>query len=45
MAFKAGLNGNSYPSVMHAYNSARNNAAPGDLVFVGGSTFVVAEVI
>ncbi len=44
-AFKAGLNGNSYPSVMHAYNSARNNAAPGDLVFVGGSTFVVAEVI
>ncbi len=44
-AFKAGLNGNSYPSVMHAYNSAVNNAGPHDLVFVGGSTFVVAEVI
>ncbi len=44
-AFKAGLNGSSYPSVMHAYNSAVNNAGPHDLVFVGGSTFVVAEVI
>ena len=44
-AFKAGLNGHSYPSVMHAYHSALNNAGPNDLVFVGGSTFVVAEVI
>ncbi len=44
-AFKTGLNGNSYPSVMHAYQSAVNNAGPNDLVFVGGSTFVVAEVI
>jgi dihydrofolate synthase/folylpolyglutamate synthase len=44
-AFKAGLNGESYPSVMHAYNSARNNARAGDLVFIGGSTFVVAEVV
>lgn len=44
-AFKAGLNGNSYPSVMHAFNSAVNNAGPDDLVFVGGSTFVVAEVV
>ena len=44
-AFKAGLNGKSYPSVMHAYHSARNNAGTGDLVFIGGSTFVVAEVI
>ncbi len=44
-AFKAGLNGSSYPSVMHAYNSAVNNAGPHDLVFVGGSTFVVAEVV
>jgi dihydrofolate synthase/folylpolyglutamate synthase len=44
-AFKAGLTGSSYPSVMHAYNSAVNNAGPHDLVFVGGSTFVVAEVV
>lgn len=44
-AFKQGLNGSVYPSVMHAYRSAQNNAGPNDLVFVGGSTFVVAEVI
>ncbi len=44
-AFKQGLNGSVYPSVMHAYRSALNNAGPNDLVFVGGSTFVVAEVI
>lgn len=39
------LSGQSYTSVMHAYSSAVNNAGPHDLVFVGGSTFVVAEVI
>lgn len=39
------LSGKSYISVMHAYSSAVNNAGPRDLVFVGGSTFVVAEVI
>ena len=44
-AFKQGLNGRVYPSVMHAYRSALNNARTNDLVFVGGSTFVVAEVI
>ncbi len=44
-AFRAGLNGKSYPSVRHAYRSAINNAGPNDLVFVGGSTFVVAEVV
>ncbi len=40
-----GLNGNFYPSVTHAYSSAINNAGANDLVFVGGSTFVVAEII
>lgn len=43
--FKAGLNGKPYNSVMQAYHSAKNNAAANDLVFIGGSTFVVAEVI
>ncbi|NQU34394.1 MAG: bifunctional folylpolyglutamate synthase/dihydrofolate synthase [Bacteroidetes bacterium] len=43
--FKAGLNGKSYNSVMQAYHSAKNNAGANDLVFIGGSTFVVAEVI
>ncbi len=44
-AFKAGLRGESYSSVIKAFNSAINNAGANDLVFVGGSTFVVAEVI
>jgi dihydrofolate synthase/folylpolyglutamate synthase len=44
-AIEAGLNGYVYPSVRHAYNSAVNNAGIRDLVFVGGSTFVVSEVI
>ncbi len=39
------LKGQSYSSVSHAYSSAVNNAGPHDLVFVGGSTFVVAEII
>ncbi len=43
--FKAGLNGKSYNSVMQALHSAKNNAGINDLVFIGGSTFVVAEVI
>ena len=44
-AFKAGLRGENYNSVMHAFNSAINNAKVNDLVFIGGSTFVVAEII
>jgi len=43
--FKAGLNGKSYNSVTQALNSAKNNAGANDLIFIGGSTFVVAEVI
>lgn len=40
-----GLEGKIYPSVTHAYHSAVNDAGANDLVFVGGSTFVVAEVV
>ena len=40
-----GLTGSSYKSVALAFHSAKQNALEGDLVFVGGSTFVVAEVI
>lgn len=39
------LDGQSYASVTHAYSSAVNNAGARDLVFIGGSTFVVAEII
>lgn len=40
-----GLQGEVYPSVKTALKSAQQNAGENDLVFVGGSTFVVAEVI
>jgi dihydrofolate synthase / folylpolyglutamate synthase len=42
-AFK--LNGNVYPSVSDALKDAKTNASNDDLIFVGGSTFVVAEVV
>jgi dihydrofolate synthase/folylpolyglutamate synthase len=44
-ATKYRLTGESFPDVRSALNSARDNAKPSDLIFVGGSTFVVAEVI
>jgi len=44
-ATKFGLKGNSYPSVRQALYEALANAGKNDLVFVGGSTFVVAEVL
>lgn len=40
-----GLHGEIYISVKAAFNAAQNNADKNDLVFVGGSTFVVAEVV
>ena len=39
-----GLNGQAYESVPAAVAAARAAAGPGDAVFIGGSTFVVAEV-
>lgn len=39
-----GLVGRVIPDVNTALNFARKNAGPDDLIFVGGSTFVVAEI-
>jgi dihydrofolate synthase/folylpolyglutamate synthase len=39
------LHGQAYPSVKIALETAKANAHENDLVYVGGSTFVVAEVI
>jgi dihydrofolate synthase/folylpolyglutamate synthase len=39
------LHGEAYPSVITALKTARGNAGEKDLVFIGGSTFVVAEVV
>ena len=40
-----GLRGNSYPTVAEALAAAKNNAGRTDMIFIGGSTFVVAEII
>lgn len=40
-----GFNGKSYTSVENALESAKSRAADSDLIYVGGSTFVVAEII
>ena len=37
--------GESYPSVSKALEAARKNASTNDIIFIGGSTFVVAEAI
>jgi dihydrofolate synthase/folylpolyglutamate synthase len=39
-----GLIGDVVPHVNEALNMARKRAKPDDLIFVGGSTFVVAEL-
>ena len=40
-----GLKGASYNSVNEAYKNALQNATANDFIFIGGSTFVVAEII
>ncbi|MDE6343062.1 MAG: bifunctional folylpolyglutamate synthase/dihydrofolate synthase [Muribaculaceae bacterium] len=42
---EAGLIGNVYPNPAAAYEAARENAAGNDVVYVGGSTFIVADVL
>ena len=44
-AAKAGLQGNTVSSVNAALNEAKVSSAEGDLIYVGGSIFVVAEVV
>ncbi len=43
-ANEMGLAGSAFPNVMDAYNEARKQANRDDLIFIGGSTFVVAEL-
>ncbi|SHG43213.1 dihydrofolate synthase / folylpolyglutamate synthase [Salegentibacter echinorum] len=40
-----GLKGEVYSSISNAYEAALHNALDEDLVFIGGSTFTVAEII
>lgn len=40
-----GLKGECFPTVEEAYNKALLNAAANDLVFIGGSTYIVADFL
>ena len=44
-AEKYGLHGASFTSVAGALEAARASADADDMIFIGGSTFVVAEVV
>ena len=45
LAQQAGLQGNTYPNVDEAVQAACSEAHPDDLIFVGGSTFIVADLL
>ena len=45
LAQQAGLQGNTYPNVEEAVQTACSEAHPDDLIFVGGSTFIVADLL
>jgi dihydrofolate synthase/folylpolyglutamate synthase len=44
-ASEFGLHGNSYADVNKALIAARKMASKSDMIFIGGSTFIVAEVV
>jgi dihydrofolate synthase/folylpolyglutamate synthase len=44
-ALEKGIKGNMFPTVEAAYKSAKEHAGAEDLIYIGGSTFVVAEVL
>ena len=45
LCISSGLLGDSYDSVKAAFDSALQNSTNDDLIFIGGSNFVVAEVL
>ena len=40
-----GLHGNTYPTVAEAVAAAKADADPADFIFVGGSSFIVADLL
>ncbi len=44
-AVSFGLQGNVYASIKQAFIHAKKKAGPADLIFIGGSTFTVAEIL
>ena len=45
LALERGIDGKTYASVKQGLEAAKSNAEPEDMIFVGGSNFVVAEVV
>lgn len=45
LARNYGLRGNCYPSVAAAVKAAKNKSLPQDFIFVGGSSFIVADLL
>lgn len=45
MATEYGLSGNAYPSVKEAFEAAKAASGADDMIYIGGSNFVVAEVL
>lgn len=40
-----GLNGNAYQDVKSAVTAAKKESSPDDVIFIGGSTFIVADAL
>ena len=40
-----GLHGKAYPTVKEAYEAAMGDSSPDDFIFVGGSSYVVADLL
>lgn len=45
LASETGLNGESYPNVVSAVSDAQKKSLPEDFIFVGGSNFIVADLL
>lgn len=45
LAAAAGLEGNTYPDVPTAVRAAQEKSLPEDFIFVGGSSFIVADLL
>ena len=45
VAEEVGLHGEVYPDVVSAVKAAQKNSLPEDFIFVGGSNFIVADLL
>lgn len=45
LALKHGIEGNSFSNVRDAYEAAQSVALPDDLIYIGGSSFIVADFL